>query len=300
MPAFSKICIVLKPHLSAKSEKMLKDLVPWLLRRNKTLFFLDREKLRIKKILTTNYSLLNFIKEDQITGSVDLVISLGGDGTLIGTCRKLTKNSPPVFGVNMGHLGFITEFSVSEFYQGLEAALLGNFKLTKLSLYQLEVIRKNKSILKSYFLNDAVIHNSRISRMLSLSIDTNKEHVYHLSGDGLIVSSPVGSTAYSMAAGGPIIHPDVNALALTPICAHSLTHRPLVIPNDSSVIIKTVKGTDTICITLDGQEVINLIEEDVIKITRAKSRTVKLIKNLNRTYFNTLKEKFTHGAREIK
>ena len=297
---FNKICIVLKPTLSKQSILMLQNLIPWLHRRKKTVIFLEKESNHLKKILKKNFKLLHFLPEDQFTLKADLIISLGGDGTLIGVCRKLVKNSPPVFGVNMGHLGFITEFSVSEFYEGLDAAIQGKFELTTLSLYRIEVVRNNRKIYSGYFLNDAVIHNALISRMLTLVVESNNEHIYDLSGNGLIVSSPIGSTAYSMAAGGPIIHPSVNALALTPICAHSLTHRPLVVPDTSKIIVKTVLGTETACITLDGQEMVNILAEDIITLTRAKNKPIHLIKNKKRTYFNTLKEKFTHGARDQK
>jgi NAD+ kinase len=300
MLTFNKICIIIKPNLSPDSELMLLNLIPWLHRRKKTIYFLEQEKDRLKKMLKVNYKLLHFIPAKLLSDKVDLVITLGGDGTLIGACRRLTKSKPPVFGVNMGHLGFITEFSVDEFYSGLESTLKGAYELTKLSLYQVDIIRKNKTLFTGYFLNDVVIHNSHISRMLKLSVSANKEHIYNLSGDGLIISSPIGSTAYSMAAGGPIIHPLVKTIALTPICAHSLTHRPLVVPDDSVIELFALKGTDTACVTLDGQEVKNVLAQDIIKITRSKTKTVRFIKNSNRTYFNTLKEKLSHGAREIK
>lgn len=163
---------------------------------------------------------------------------MGGDGTLIGVSRNVKKNSPPIFGVNMGNLGFITEFSKVEFFDQLENTIKGTYKLTSLPLYQVEVTRKNKVTFKGTFLNDLVINNNLVSKMLTLSVESEGEHIYNLSGDGLIISSPIGSTAYSLAAGGPIISPSVNAITLTPICAHSLTHRPLVIPDNTSVSIK--------------------------------------------------------------
>ena len=227
---------------------------------------------------------------------------MGGDGTLIGVCRNIKKSSPPIFGVNMGHLGFITEFSKSEFFDHLESTLKGDFKITQLCLYQVEVFtkKKDKAIFKGYFLNDVVVNNTQISRMLTLTVESDGEHIYNLAGDGLIISSPIGSTAYSLAAGGPIIHPHVNAITLTPICAHSLTHRPLVIPDHSNVVIKATRQDESIKLTLDGQQQVTLGTNDIIKVTKKKTKIVKLIKNPNRTYFRTLKDKFTHGARENK
>jgi NAD+ kinase len=300
MPIFKSICFVLKPNLAFESKEALANLIPLLLRRKYKILFLHKENDRLKGLLNKSHQSIFFISEDQIQAKSDLIITFGGDGTLIGVCRKFTKNAPPVFGVNMGHLGFITEFTSEGFFSALQSTLKGTFETTKLALYQVKITRKNNTIFKSYFLNDIVVHNGQISRMLTLSVETNGEHIYDLSGDGLIISSPVGSTAYSMAAGGPIIHHLVKAIALTPVCAHSLTHRPLVVPDDSLIQVSAFKGTESVCVTLDGQEVINVLAEDKIIITRTKNRVVHIIRNLNRTYFETLKEKFTHGARELK
>jgi NAD+ kinase len=200
----------------------------------------------------------------------------------------------------MGHLGFITEFSKVEFFDQLEEAIKGNYKITSLSLYQVEVLKKNKCIFKAHFLNDLVINNNQISRMLTLSVESEGEHIYNLAGDGLIISSPIGSTAYSLAAGGPIINPKVNAITLTPICAHSLTHRPLVIPDGSSVSVKAARPDEMIKLTLDGQQAHVITSQETVRITKKKSINVRLVKNPDRSYFRTLKEKFTHGTRDIK
>ena len=227
---------------------------------------------------------------------------MGGDGTLIGVCRNVKKSSPPIFGVNMGHLGFITEFSKAEFFDQLEATLKGHFQLTQLCLFQVEVFskKKDKPSFKGYFLNDVVVNNNQISRMLTLTVESEGEHIYNLAGDGLIISSPIGSTAYSLAAGGPIIHPNVNAITLTPICAHSLTHRPLVIPDYSNVVIRASKSDESIKLTLDGQQQVTLNSDDMIKVTKKKAKIVRLVKNPNKTYYRTLKDKFTYGTRETK
>lgn len=302
MAQLKNISIVLKPKENIQFEGILPNLASWLLRRKKTISFLDKEKERIHKIFKGDVKNLNFIAENELHSNSDLIITMGGDGTLIGVCRNITKKSPPIFGVNMGHLGFITEFSKAEFFDQLESTLKGDFELTHLCLYQVEVFSKkrDKSAFKGYFLNDVVVNNNQISRMLTLSVESEGEHIYNLAGDGLIISSPIGSTAYSLAAGGPIIHPLVNAITLTPICAHSLTHRPLVIPDHSNVIIKASKADESIKLTLDGQQAVILDSNDIIKVTKKKTKIVRLIKNPGRTYFRTLKEKFTHGAREIK
>jgi NAD+ kinase len=299
---FKNISIILKPRTNIEFESILSNLVTWLQRRKKSISFLQKEKDRLQKILKGDLKNLSFIAETELFSDSDLIITMGGDGTLIGVCRNMTKKSPPIFGVNMGHLGFITEFTKAEFFDELEATLKGNFKMTQLNLYKVEVFpkAKKKPTFTGYFLNDVVINNNQISRMLTLSVESEGEHIYNLAGDGLIISSPIGSTAYSLAAGGPIIQPSVNAITLTPICAHSLTHRPLVIPDHSSVMIKAARTDESIKLTLDGQQAITIDSNQIVKVTKNKTKVVRLVKNPTRTYFRTLKEKFTHGAREIK
>ncbi len=300
MAQIKTISIILKPKAIVDLEVILPNLISWLSRRKKIVQFLNRDKERLSKILKSEMKLIAFIDEIEVHESSDLIITLGGDGTLIGISRNAKKTSPPIFGVNMGNLGFITEFSKLEFFDELESTLKGNFDIKTLSLHQVEVFKKEKSIFKGYFLNDIVINNNQISRMLTLSVHSDGEHIYNLAGDGLIISSPIGSTAYSLAAGGPIIHPDVNAITLTPICAHSLTHRPLVIADSSIIEVKAQRSEDTLKITLDGQQTFVVSSGENVVITKAKNKNVKLVKNPNRTYFRTLKEKFTHGTREIK
>jgi NAD+ kinase len=296
------ISIVLKPKINTEFETILINLITWLIRRKKNVSFLDKEKERVLKIFKGDEKNISFIAENELHSTSDLIITMGGDGTLIGVCRNITRHSPPIFGVNMGHLGFITEFTKAEFFDQLEATLKGSYAITHLSLYQVEVFAKKKvkPIFKGYFLNDVVINNNQISRMLTLSVESEGEHIYNLAGDGLIISSPIGSTAYSLAAGGPIIQPSVNAITLTPICAHSLTHRPLVIPDHSNVVIKAGRADESIKLTLDGQQAIVIGSGEIVTVTKKKTKVVQLIKNPSRTYFRTLKEKFNHGARELK
>lgn len=300
MAQLKDISIILKPKVTTEFEGILPNLASWLLRRKKNILFLTKEKDRLQKIFKGDLKNLNFIEEDELHTSSDLIITMGGDGTLIGVSRNVKKTSPPIFGVNMGHLGFITEFSKSEFFDELESTLKGNFEVTTLPLYQVEVYKKEQNIFKSCFLNDVVVNNNQISRMLTLTVSSEGEHIYNLSGDGLIISSPIGSTAYSLAAGGPIIHPKVNALTMTPICAHSLTHRPLVIPDNAIIEIKAAKADESLKLTLDGQQALVVTSNDIIRVSKKKTTQVQLIKNPGRTYFRTLKEKFTHGARELK
>jgi NAD+ kinase len=291
------IGIVLKPKVVSEYTNILPTLFRWLDKRKKNVLFLEQEEPRIKKIFKEVPKGPVFVSSDKIHSQSDLIITLGGDGTLLGIARQSTRNSPPIFGINMGRLGFITEFSKGELFEELECILTKKVPVNQIPLFQAEIFSNNKKVSKSYFLNDAVFNKSAISRMFSLDIETETEHIFSLSGDGLIVSSPIGSTAYGLAAGGPIVHPDVKALTLIPICPHSLTHRPLVIADKAKVIIRVPKNSDTIQFTLDGQEVIPLSSTDYIIISKSRVRHAKFICNPNRTYYHTLKEKFTHGKR---
>jgi NAD+ kinase len=294
----TKIGIILKPSHLDDISNLLTHLVRWLNRREKQIYFLTSEEDRLTDCLTPNtLKLINIVKDDYIFKKVDLLISLGGDGTLLGVCRHVSSKVP-VFGVNLGRLGFITEFSKKEFYEKLNIVFMGRYELIKTSLFSIEVI-ENKKIRKEYFLNDAVFTKNEIARMFTLSVSSNNQHIYDLSGDGLIVSSTYGSTAYSLAAGGPIVHPEVKAIILTPICAHSLTHRPLVIPDNFELQIKLLDKIDTVNITLDGQVCVPVKHGNTVKISKESRRSVSIIKNIERTYFHTLKEKFVHGRREV-
>lgn len=297
--AIQKVTIVLKPKLVNEFSAVLPNLCLWFLRRKIQVQFLTRDQERIKKIFKVLPKNISFIDEDKYHNFSDLIMSLGGDGTLLGVCRQATKHSPPIFGVNMGRLGFITEFSKAEFFEELDNVLEKRLKINKVQLYKVEVLEKNKVVDSGIFLNDAVFNKHDISRLIRLTIENNDEHIYDLSGDGLIISSPIGSTAYSLAAGGPIIHPNVGSLVLTPICAHSLTHRPIVIPDQMAITVKSRDKDESIHLTLDGQQLLSIEPYQVIRVSKSKARFVQLVENPSRTFFHTLKVKFTHGRREV-
>jgi NAD+ kinase len=292
-----KISIILKPRAISDYNPLLPNLVSWLQRKKKEIYFCESDEARVRKILGKVPKSCNFVEYNELINDKDLNISLGGDGTLIGLARQMTRKSPPVFGVNVGHLGFITEYSKTDFYDGLELLFRGQYETSKIALYKVEILEENKTIFKGHFVNDAVINKPNISRIFSLTIGTENEHIYDISGDGLIISSSVGSTAYSLAAGGPIVHPEVGALTLTPICPHSLTHRPLVIPDKTTLFARPLKSKESFLLTLDGQEAKEIQSFHTVKISKNKSRYVSIIKNSNQSYFNTLKEKFKHGRR---
>lgn len=293
-----RVSIVLKPKLSADFSSVVPNLFTWLSRRKIETEFRENESQRLSKFFSKEeLSKIIFSSEKDFAGDSDLIITLGGDGTFIGVARYSHRGTPPLYGVNMGRLGFITQFSKSEMIEGLEAFTAGKLEEDKTSLYKVEVFNKKELLETAYFVNDVVLNKNDISRMMSLSVEVNDEHAYNLSGDGLIVSSPIGSTAYSLAAGGPLIHPKLEGIVLTPICPHSLNHRPLVIPDGFSVTIKAAAASENLIITLDGQQAIKFPSGGHLKVTRSKTRYTKIVCNPERNYFLTLKDKFTHGRR---
>jgi NAD+ kinase len=294
-----KVGVLLKPKTVSDYTSVLPNLVTWLKRRKIQAFFSTEDKPRVEKILKGLSKNANFTDLLSLHKDMDLNITLGGDGTLLGFGRLATRNSAPIFGVNMGNLGFITEFPKAEFFEELALVLNSKCELKKVPLYKVQAHKNEKKVYEAFFLNDIVVSKNDISRMFSLSVENSQELIYNISGDGLIVSSPIGSTAYSLAAGGPILSPEVNALVLTPICPHSLTHRPIVISDRDAIKIKVPTKNDSVIMTLDGQEVAELSPRSVITITKSTTRFIKIVTNPERTYFQTLKEKFTHGRRSF-
>ena len=294
-----KIAIILRPGMDFGIQNTLSNLCQWLMNRNILINFLDKEKEAIKKLFKNIPRKIDFLNEREIHIQSDLIVTLGGDGTFIGIARTCLKKSPPIFGINMGRLGFITEFSKGEMYDGLNNVLENKYDFEKMGLFKVEVFeyRKKYSNMKFFFINDIVVNKHDISRMFSLSVEVEEEPIYTFSGDGLIISSPIGSTAYSLAAGGPIIDPKVKAVVMTPICPHGLTHRPLVIPDNNKVSIKIAREQTPVTLTLDGQQAITLDAKSAIVISKVAGNYVKIIKNPTKTYFQTLKTKFRHGKR---
>ena len=301
MKKFQKTTIVLKPKVISEFSNLLPNLTVWLSRRKKTIQFMLEDRERIEKLLKSVSKKIkdkiNYIPESKLYSSSELIISLGGDGTLIGLTRKTNNSKTPIFGVNLGHLGFITEFAKENFFEDLESLYRGKFEVSAIPLYRVQIFLRDKVIQTEHFFNDAVINKHDIARMFRVGIEVNNEPVYTLAGDGLVLSTPIGSTAYSLAAGGPIMHPELKGCVLTPICPHGLNHRPIVLPDSSQISLRLSEKQETAHLTIDGQVVIPIDGSHTIKISKNSRKTVYLVKNPERTYFHTLKQKFTHGRR---
>lgn len=297
MSKVSSVAIILKPTVVSDFLTVLPNLVEWLKRRKIEIFFLDSEAERLTKIFKNSKVKFKYLTKQEIYTKTSLIITMGGDGTLIGVARNSSNNSTPIFGINMGNLGFITEFSRNNFYEDIEKFFNNEYDIRKIPLYKAEIFEKDEVISSAYFINDAVVSKNGISRMFSITLESENEIIYDLAGDGLIVSSPIGSTAYSLAAGGPIVHPASKVLILTPICPHSLTHRPIILPDNETIWIKLSKNEENLSLTIDGQENFTILKNQKVKITKSTKKGVNLVINPNREYFDTLKEKFKHGRR---
>jgi NAD+ kinase len=230
---------------------------------------------------------------------VDMVVVLGGDGTLLSVADAIgvAGSGIPMLGINFGSLGFLTEVTLPELYPSLESALSGRAHIEDRMMLQSTTFRGGATFADHLALNDVVITKGARSRMIDLSVSVSGEFVTRVKADGLIVATPTGSTAYNLAAGGPIVQPNMSALLLTPIAPHTLTNRPIVIPADSAVRVQPqMEERDEVHITFDGQAGFQLQPDDDIRICRAE-RVLRLIRPSTRSYFAVLREKLKWGER---
>jgi NAD+ kinase len=234
-----------------------------------------------------------------LASGVDMVLVLGGDGTLLSMadCIGDAKSGIPILGVNFGSLGFLTEITLPELYPSLEAALDGRAHVESRMMLRSTTERDGRTLAQLIALNDAVITKTARSRMIDLSVSVGDEFVTRVRADGLIIATPTGSTAYNLAAGGPIVHPNVDALILTPIAPHTLTNRPVVIPATSAVRVQpNMEERDEVFVTFDGQAGFQLQAGDEITVRRAET-PLRLIRPSTRSYFEVLRTKLKWGGR---
>jgi NAD+ kinase len=236
---------------------------------------------------------------EDLPRACDLLLLLGGDGTRIGMAGLIAQagTDVPILGVNFGSLGFLTEIQLPELYESLESVLDGEAGIEERMMLRARTLRDESVFADRLVVNDVVITKGALSRIIDLSVTVGAELVMQVRADGLIVGTPTGSTAYNLAAGGPIVHPTVDALLLTPIAPHMLTNRPVVLPGSSTVRVAPVmNGAEEVFATFDGQWGHPLQTGDVIEITRAE-RPLRLVRASKRTYFDVLRQKLKWGAR---
>ncbi len=241
-------------------------------------------------------SFLHFIRREEFPSRVEMVIVLGGDGTLLGVARMVWRHGIPILGVNFGGLGFLTEISLEELYPVLEQVLQGNFRTNPRDVLRASVLRKGEKIAEFVVLNDVVINKGALARIIDLEITIEREYLTTFRADGLIISTPTGSTAYNLSAGGPIVYPSLHTLVITPICSHTLTNRPIVIPDDVKVNAVLNSREEEVTLTLDGQLGFPLEFEDVVEVQKAEGQ-ILLIQSPYRQYFKLLREKLKWGER---
>ncbi len=264
--------------------KAVKDFLRWMKGKNFK-FFIESEVAKALKI--TGYS------RKEIPSRSDIIIVFGGDGTLLSVARLVGKMGVPILGVNLGGLGFITEISRDDIRKEISKVFSGNFSFEERIMLLADVYRKGRKIARQNALNDVVLNKSALSRMFEFDISINDQYVSTFRADGLIVSTPTGSTAHSLSAGGPILYPTLGSFLMTPICPHTLTSRPIVLP-DTFVLEVTVKSGDNVYLTLDGQVGFPLKVRDRIKIRKADYKTKFLVLH-DRDYFQILRTKLKWG-----
>jgi NAD+ kinase len=230
----------------------------------------------------------------QIAQEADLLLVLGGDGTLLAAAREAAPHGIPILPINLGGLGFLTSFTLEELYPALEDVLAGCAPISERVLLMAERMHNGNTLTQQRVLNEAVVHKGTLARMIELELYIDEGFVCRYRADGLIVATPTGSTAYTLSAGGPIVHPAVESILITPICPHTLSDRPIVVPDVSKVELRMAEDSDSVFLTLDGQTGVPLQTGDRIRITRAAER-LKLIHPLNKTYFEILRNKLKWG-----
>ncbi len=287
-----RIGVLLKPN-HPEAVQTLCRLVEWLGERGITPVVGPRvEELNIKN---QTGCLIEMVEHEEMAESVDMIVVLGGDGTMIATARMLGDHERPVLGINYGTLGYLAEFRVEEMLPALESILEGRYELDRRMMVSARLYRGDEPQAHVRVLNDVVISKSALARIIEIDTRLNDQFVNRFRADGLIISTPTGSTAYNLSAGGPIIYPSMNAVVITPICPHTLSNRPIVVPDDLKIelVLKTPK--EEVALTLDGQVGIRLEVEDRVVITKSRT-TFNLMQPINRNYFEVLRGKLRWGG----
>lgn len=267
---------------------VVKDLVHWLRDRKIGVFVEDEMAPAIGGVLSW--------PEGKILAPLDLLVVLGGDGTLLSVIRRVGENEVPILGVNLGGLGFLTEITRDELFPVLENVLNGEFRTHDRVALRASVVRRGEQVATFRVLNDAVINKGALARIIDLKTTINGEYVTTFKADGLILSTPTGSTAYSLSAGGPIVYPSLNTMLMTPICPHTLTNRPIIIPDDVMVRTTLESESEEVLLTLDGQVGFPMERGDTVEVKKAPGR-VLLIKSPYKGYFEVLRTKLGWGER---
>jgi NAD+ kinase len=286
--SIKRIGIISKPK-KTEIREIVPSLTQWL-RERKVEVFIDKETASLLESAEKSLS------RNEMPSQVDLLVVLGGDGTLLAAARALNRKAVPILAVNLGGLGFLTVITREELYPTLELVLAGNFKTERRVQIEGELVRADEVISSFLALNDVVLNKGAIARILDFDVLVNGRFISTYKSDGLIVSTPTGSTAYSLAAGGPIVTPAVEAFVVTPICAHTLTNRPLVLPDSVQIEVVVKSQREVAYLTVDGQMGIATHSDDAVRLKKASS-CVEIIQPPNKDYFEILRQKLKWGER---
>lgn len=283
-----RVGIVVKPGAS-EARGVVMELLAWLAARGLGAV-LDKETAALVPAATAPST-----GKAELPSQVDLVVVLGGDGTLLSMARAVGDLGVPLLGVNLGGLGFLTATTLDEMLPALEAVLAGRMAVDERMMLTVRVIRGGQRLCEYGALNDVVITKSAMSRIIDLAVSIEGQHATAYRADGLIISTPTGSTAYGLSAGGPILFPTMDALVLTPICSHTLTNRPIVIPGSLRVEV-TLLADQEVMATMDGQVGVNLKVRDTVEVVKATAR-IRLVRFPQTGFFSVLRTKLKWGER---
>ncbi|MGA2153488.1 MAG: NAD(+)/NADH kinase [Bryobacteraceae bacterium] len=287
MPTISTVGICSKPH-SEEARTVVPRLLEWLQERSIA--------VRCDQETAAYAPAVQAIPRAEVPPGCDLVIVLGGDGTLLSAARAIGKLEIPLFAVNLGGLGFLTAITIDEIYPELERAFRGEHRIARRKLLSTEVVRGDEVVASYQALNDAVLTKAAIARMIDLEAWVDQQFVCAYKADGLIISTPTGSTAYSLSAGGPVIFPAVPAICLTPICPHTLTNRPVLVPETSVIRILAHNPNESTYLTIDGQVGGPIVDGDAI-VCRSSNYALHLIRPPHARFFDVLRQKLDWGKR---
>lgn len=226
----------------------------------------------------------------------DIIIVVGGDGTLLSVAREIGPSPTPILGVNLGSLGFLTEIPLVELYPAIEGILKGRHTVRRRMRLKVDVVRGKAVLARHHVLNEVVVNKSALARVLDIKVEVNNRSVTTFKADGLIVCTPTGSTGYSLSAGGPIVDPSLDAMILCPICPHTLTNRPVVVPDRSSVAVSLVENHGDVYVTIDGQVGAPFLPGSRILIKKSK-HPLRLVQFPEKDYFEVLRQKLKWGGR---
>ncbi len=282
----SRVAIVYRSH-SEKAVKMAKEVTKWLQNRKIEVYTAPGQKLIGKT---------KFVHGQRMISSLSFVVVLGGDGTYLRAIRLIDGSQIPVVGFNMGSLGFLTSSPADKIFDILSNLLEDKMTVHSRMLLQAQIFRKGKLKLKAIALNDVVIERGSYSQLINLSLSKEKKLISQIKADAVIISSPTGSTAYNLAAGGPLLDPEVKALIITPVAPHSLTSRPLIFPAHRKLNFRMEGTTQKANLIIDGQEVTALTYEDEIVVEKCPSDHLR-IEPLQSNFFHLLREKLKFGDR---